>query len=682
MDIITLRNVGSFEIPDTYRSILRISPNNGNDDPSDLLTSANNAKIKLSTSEGTLLPLTFVSKKAQCEVVERENDSIELINIAHEYNKLFVSKSLNIKPTLYIEPNSKKIPLIFVNDSNSLGYPFEAPVNTSYFNHNNKLGFDSKLSIEENIKQKLTPSDYSKISESEKISINGEPVYRYINAGNGEVLRVQDFNHRTSVFGVYPGNTYPQNAANADIHDLNDETNSDKSGLHTQLSYLPLDTIIWKCLERSLAGVRRNYEGHYFNLSKGSSNALGKQLFGDEAIEDDIKDKAPIVNFAVQSGTIHYNAIPAHRYFFHTLRRYKEAERNNHLYSESGSITGADVLASNAMNTLCRHYALCDGKDIKTAYPNLQPINYWSAVHEAIGTSMDNDASTFKTPPLFELNQYAPRFIRGLNWIPIEDEAGNIKFKNNAQIYKKVESLDDAANHKKDINQVGAYYANYDYDLPRTYEHGHALLSFKSFVGDVTSLNTEADIFQGKENTAKLPKAKQSWINYVNGNSETFLGSQMLKTAGSLLDAGEMIIDDQIRKIQNAPIANMGDTHDYFFTLQPCIKYAKKRKLGKCYNHKQPCANAFSIRDGSYIIARNNPDKEIEVGKVWTTIPNVWRLTSSLPAQNKYGETNDYTLNNLSHVAINAGGESDNIIYIDDSLPTPPAMNFIPLIKI
>jgi hypothetical protein len=42
MNIVTLRNVGLYEIPDSYRGILRISPNNNVDDPTNVLTTINN----------------------------------------------------------------------------------------------------------------------------------------------------------------------------------------------------------------------------------------------------------------------------------------------------------------------------------------------------------------------------------------------------------------------------------------------------------------------------------------------------------------------------------------------------------------------------------------------------------------------------------------------------------------
>ena len=672
MDIITLRNVGSFEIPDTFRSILRISPNKGVDDPSELFITKDK-EIKLSTSEGTILPLTFIPKVAQCEVVNRDKDSVELINIVHNYNKLFIAKSLNIRPTLYIKPSNRQVPLLFVNDGNSLGYPVQAPADTNYFNYErnisdgvNMVALNPNLSMEENI-SKLTDEEYElllSLEKTKKISINNKPIYRYLK-GAGKFF--QDLNYCTSVLGVYPGDTYKQNNDKDKIYDLNDNHHKNNNKLHTQLSYIPLDSLIWKCVEAYLAGKYRSYKGHYFNLNKKTSDELGKKLFSDNITELDIKDKAPIINAFVQSGTIHYNAIPAHRYFYHLKRRLV------------GQPTKAELGNSSAMNMLCTQYILCDGKEFKESYKQLADIPEidWTETHEAIAKSTNKkngsgevDSSAFKTPPLFELNQYAPRFLRGLNWI----RNGEKSFKANTLKYKKIDRNEDPANHAKDIGEVGTYYANYDADLQRKYEHGHAQFAAKTFVGEITSLNEEIDIFRGAHSSSEIPTNNEAWEKYIKGQSDTFLGSQMLKTVGGLKKSGITI--ENFKEIQNAPITVSGDTHEYFYSIKACIKYGKSEH-GGCHNHKTPCHSKFKVRDGGYMLARNEDNKWFQSGKTWKKAHNVWRLTSSLPIQNKYGTPDVLSENKLS--SIKCGNEPT---YIDDSLPTPPAVNFIPLMKI
>lgn len=664
MDIITLRNVGPFEIPDSFRGILRISPNNGNDDASPLL-STEGSRIQLSDSEGILLPLTFVTKSIKSKVIGRESE-INLINVIHEYNILHVSNTLNVRPTLYLEPKQNEIPLLFVNDGNSLGYPLEAPENLSYFNRDNQMGFEPDLSLEENISKHVTSSKYKNIPKSEKITINGEPIYRYItNDESGITEKVQDFTTRTAVLGVYPRNTYKQSRANTNVHSLSKEIHNGRKGIHTQLSYISLDDIIWRTLEMNLTGVYRSYNGRYFNLSNKTSDNLGKKLFGDDFTLDKLKAKGtgPIMNIGVQSGTIHYNAIPAHRYFFHTVRRYGDIERGTAITTDA-NITKADIGAYNHTNILVRQYVLCDGKDITSEYPHIDMEHLktwaWTDTHKAIAKSTSEISTTFTTPPLFECDQYAPRFLRGLNWLRNE-EAG---FINNEKIYKKVETdINDPANHAKNINKVGMYYANYDYDLQKTYEHAHALFAHKSG-GGVSSLNNEKKILGGVHNS-EVPNNVDGWEKYINGESDSFYNSQMLKTVGGLRKIGKTFSKAFTKKLQMAPITVKGETYNTFHTLVPCFRVGKK-KLGICIGrYKTYCRSQFTINDGSYVIAKNYR-------------PNtLWRLRSSLPVQNKYGKSNS-----LDDVLSYIQTENETKNFIDDSLPTPPAMNFIPLMKI
>ena len=668
MDIITLRNVGSFEIPDSFRSILRISPNDGEDDPSELLSTEGN-KIQLSTSEGVMLPLTFTTNSAKRNVAGRAGE-IDLINVIHEYNILHVSKSLNIRPTLYLEPVQNEVPLLFVNGGNSLGYPLESPKNTSYFNNDNIMGFDKDLSLEENISKCVKTSNYNNIAKSEKVTINDEPVYRYIIddsvPGSETIKKVQDFTTRTAILGVYPGNTYRQSNANTAIHDLSKETHNTSVGIHTQLSYLPLDELIWRTLEMNLTGVYRSYNGRYFGLGKsGTSDELGKTLFGDDYTLEKLKEKGtgPIMNIGVQSGTIHYNAIPAHRYFFHTVRRYNDADRSEALDTDA-NITKADLNAYNPANILTRQYVLCDGKDITAEYPNIDMEHLrtlaWTETHKAIANSTSEVSTTFTTPPLFECDQYAPRFLRGLNWL----RDGENSFKENNLTYIKVESVpSDLANHSKNIREVGMYYANYDYDLQKTYEHAHAQFASKAG-GGISSLNNEKSIFGGIHQS-EVPTDEAGWKSYIKGVSSSFYDSQMLKTVGGLRKIGEDLDGTEVKKLQMAPITVKGETYNYFYRLAPCLRKGKKR-LGVCIGrYKTYCRSAFTVNDGAYVIARNY------------RADNVWRLRSSLPIQNKYGEPNSLE-DNLSYIQT----KNETKKYIDDSLPTPPAMNFIPLMKI
>lgn len=182
MNIINLRNVGSYEIPDSYCGILRISPNNGMDDPSQLFLDLK--PIELSDSEGHILPLRFVPKTFSTVVIDRSSDKdtneIDMIHVCHEYKKLFVSKSLNIRSNLYINTPGTKVPLILSDSINSVGYPIESPSDAHYFNNNNKYGFSADNNYEVNL-SKISPEDELYTKDSDQwIKINGQYLHSYI----------------------------------------------------------------------------------------------------------------------------------------------------------------------------------------------------------------------------------------------------------------------------------------------------------------------------------------------------------------------------------------------------------------------------------------------------------------------------------------------------------------------
>lgn len=102
-------------------------------------------EIPLSASEGTKLPLKFIPKKYYTRVTDRENN-IDLINITHHYDNLYIINSLHVKPTLFIDiakDSYKSAPLTFVNKNGSnytsISYPLEAPDDTRYVNYNSRF---------------------------------------------------------------------------------------------------------------------------------------------------------------------------------------------------------------------------------------------------------------------------------------------------------------------------------------------------------------------------------------------------------------------------------------------------------------------------------------------------------------------------------------------------------------
>lgn len=724
MNIIDLRNIGSFEIPDSFRGILRISPNiidnNIEDDPTSLLITKNK-EVKLTSSEGTILPLTFIPKSFSTTVIDSKYSETDLINITHVYEKLFVINSLNIKSTLDIKLNGKKVPLIFSDGKHSVGYPIEVPDDKSYFNFDNKYNFNNELTYEENIKN-ILPDDeiYSKENSNQWVNVNGEYLHNYINI-DGTYYKLPILKNRDYAIGVCKNHRLnKQNTSNI-FYDLSDDVHTKLT--HTQLSYIPLESLLYSSLESNLSGITRNCKGRYFNLNpKGSTaendthNDLAYTLFDKNISIEDIEPKSPIVGIPVQSGTIHYNAIPARNYFFHLIRRYNDEKRKIHLIDnsasrkslENNSSTGNSISSAltdhnSPVNAIMRQYVLCDGKKLSgnatiNEYHNIDSIafkNNFSDIHKAITNSTidasDKEEYTFNTPPLFECDQLSLRFLRGLNWLRTDEKTNytgneilnfkgadyettnNIKFINNKKIYQKFSSVEDPANHSKDIHNVGMHYANTDSALQKHWKHSHLILGAK---------NNEVVKNSGNDNIAKIKKyffgeekannlsEVDGWVEYVtNANpskSDKFKNTYILKTINGIE------ISPELRKrIQNYPIAAMGGCDAYMHSIRACIRFGK-RKLGKCCNHRTRCQGPISIRDGYYnfanVTAKNIDDKN----------KRNWRFMTSLPIANKYGQDNTFSL--IPSTATFAG--KDEPMNIDDTLGSPPAINFIPLMKI
>ena len=95
-------------------------------------------------------------------------------------------------------------------------------------------------------------------------------------------------------------------------------------------------------------------------------------------------------------------------------------------------------------------------------------------------------------------------------------------------------------------------------------------------------------------------------------------------------------------------------------------------------NHRVRCGDIMYMRDSRYSLASANGGD--------------WRFITSLPIQNKYGPKGavitETKFSTTTYIVgkFKTGDEtptaSEGSYKIDDSLPTPPSINFIPLIKI
>lgn len=696
MNIINLRSVGNFEIPDSYMGILRISPNivvSDNveiteDDPSELLIEGNNEVI-LSDSGGNELPFTFKSKLHKITLSDKTviND---FISVSHNYKKLYIVNGLNVRSTIFIDRKNNiddiknQSPLIFVKEDNqfinAIGYPVEAPDDARYINRNNIHNLDRTQNIDDELIKKLSPNHPIFTEEnSEHVKVAGQVIYRNADYNN-EVYKVPEINKRTYALGICPGHTYPVKENDSNVHDLTHIISNKPTGNYTQLSYVNLESLIWKSLESSSTGLERSYKGRYFNLNpvgtdETSAHALGKELFGTDDIDSDLIQsifaKAPITGIGVQTGTIHYNAIPARHYFFHLARHYKSQDRNISVTKLNGSKGLSGAAGVNKMNNLMTEYALCDGKTLydsttKTSdYPNIDAasfgLNFNLPIYKAISVSMGNGGSALKTPPLFELDQLSLRYLRGLNWKrtagkfnsetesidtesydtkddvltaagwnldrkPENDEY--IKFIDNTTPYKHSATADDAdiSNHAKNINKVGMHYANYDNISSNRYKHVHMLFT-KSQNEHITAtfentIDENVKFIQDGVNQNEIPP---NWDTYTQSpsNNETFYGTYIMRTAGNILnEKGSINIGDytpeaSLKILQDWPISVSGGSDKYFYTLVSCYRFGK-RHIGKCMNHRTRCGSHMHVRNSRYQFATALPEQK-------------WRFTTSLP---------------------------------------------------
>lgn len=718
MNIVTLRNVGLYEIPDSYKGILRISPNNNVDNPTNLLRTRNTI-IKLSDSEGHELPLSFKVKSVYSSVIGKDN-RIDLVQVEHHYKNLYITNELYIKSNLFLNVSDKKPPLLFVNHlGESLGYPIESPYDSEYFNKDNKLNFSSALSYEENIKNIPYNHEIYDITNPDNLKhyekINGTYLLHTVKQNIG-YKTVPILKRRNYILGMCP-NSFYKVKSNSPHNIINISSISLKK--HNQLSYIPFDKIIYRALESTISGLHRSHGSRYYNLEKtgkdssgnrvsSSENNLGTSLFGniDNKINT-IMQNSPILGVPAQSGTIHYNAIPAKRYLFHCLRRYPREQRFTYLENNTKTITEANPNLNCAMNTLIKQYVLCDGKNIATDYPNIDKNAFalnWSDTHSAIRDSInDNVTSTdknFLTPPLFECNQLSLRFLRGLNWIRtkttgsvelelnnnivfnkkgLPDNSSVIGFKNNNKIYDypNIGDSNDLANHAKPVNKVGMYYVNHDNKVQKRFDHNHLLFAVgkgevSSSTAQTDDLAEEKNIFFGKH-SGLVPTNKDKWVEYVKNknNTSTFLRTHMLKTVGGIVLSGSLSFTEKdIKILQDQPISRLGGSNDVFHTAASSSRHGREISLGitTICTHALGAAwyasdPTVSIKNGRYNFAHSDGEGH-------------WRFLTSLPIQNKYGKPNSVE-NDYSTAKYGS-----TTIKIDDSLSSPPSVNFIPLMKI
>lgn len=319
---------------------------------------------------------------------------------------------------------------------------------------------------------------------------------RYVTTYNNDGETIPVLYTRDYVLGHYEGHNTNVNegiknkwiGTNSSIHDRSDINQV------TKLSWLRFDDLVWDVVDNALRGDLRHTKGRYTKLGEGEADEVSTALFANgtstlcegSSINDILAKTAPIVAQGVQPGLIIYNAMSFQRYMFHLTRQissnmeyqfetyviddknqYKNKGDNwtikiegeedkwsdfNELgekiknYKNQNLISSAPQGALNSIQSLCKNFVFCDGRDIDYSnYPNLNlsndklfelngilPKNYTSKDSNDIEDKdyiikergwIDSNSENYqiyhfikKSPDLYSLYESSPRFLRGLNW--------------------------------------------------------------------------------------------------------------------------------------------------------------------------------------------------------------------------------------------------------------------------
>lgn len=177
-DRYNVRNVAQKEVYDSYMGILRISPNSyigkDIDDPTDMLNTLvdfegyfqdhnryESIKVRLSDSDGNILPVTFLPNTFKSTVLRIENGVEhfvleDVINITTDISRyLYASNNLTVRSTIHLENDTdtddgKRISRLQIATKAQksgiydrveadylLAYPIESPNDDDYFNYRN-----------------------------------------------------------------------------------------------------------------------------------------------------------------------------------------------------------------------------------------------------------------------------------------------------------------------------------------------------------------------------------------------------------------------------------------------------------------------------------------------------------------------------------------------------------------
>lgn len=492
-----VRDVAQKQVYDSYMGILRISPNNGEDDPTSLLETKGE-KIKLSDSNGHELPITFSSESftdGWIYVKTKATDNV------------YVSKSFTSRSTLLLTDDTSSTTsriIIFkgLSDKTTDGilmYPNKRPSSddSDYFNLDNKHKFwkeeNKKWVTDEKrykqvekklLEQKLSwyngykdvETKEKNVKDSEKVKIGGTYLTQTNNFGEEvPILYTHDYILGTSDKGTT--NTFSTS-------DLDENTHvNNLNGNCTQLSWERIDKIIWDNLDKYL-DYRDDMVDRFSDTSilsntptyQADSKTLSTNSTGWRA-------NAPLLARGVQDGLIMYHAMPFNRYWFHRCRQVLSnmeisgsawadihSDEKNELNTAKSKklITAASKATLTSHHSLVKDYLLCNGKEINvTNFPNInlkndkffnisqkgayaeQSSNKYKVRTQELGTTHYAVFNSLfkKLPDLFNFENLSPRFIRGLNFSFNKGSSyiisGEVKFGDGTQ--NRVDTLADSS---------------------------------------------------------------------------------------------------------------------------------------------------------------------------------------------------------------------------------------------
>lgn len=386
-----------------------------------------------------------------------------------------------------------------------------------------------------------------------------------------------------------------------------------------KLSFENIENDIWNLLKNSSDTVRHS-NGRYDGIGDDDKKSLLTAL--NLTIEN-AKANAPKLGLSVPYNVIMYNAMPARRFLFHKerLKTNSECLNNN----------------TNFLRDLIKEFSLCDG--------------------------------THNTPPLFGYVQGSPTYLRGLNWL--DNETNNPSTYDNPHPYKLFVDKEDVGDNKliKNFTDNAKYPANYDYKIRNYYKHQHYLFYNENSLVPGDSLYTEKNWLPWKQKSGGYylkMATTDKWENYIkftptDTEDTSYVGTYIMR---NIVDALKLT-DEEQSKIKNAPISFKGGTTSSLALVAGGHKNARKRRFGKCQGNYINDERRY-YQDGGYKLAayvKNGPDDQ------------GWRGLTSTERQNKYGNHNSLV---DEPKTVHYGGTK---IKVDDTLPCPPTLNLLPLIR-